>query len=82
MGNNQDRKRQLAELDESCKRYVSFCGVICFVAFFLLGWPALVAWVGLAWGMQQFRSAMRDGASGQHSNISDKPKKSNRRCCD
>ncbi|MDB5336614.1 MAG: hypothetical protein JWN70_2233 [Planctomycetaceae bacterium] len=82
MGDDQERKRRLGQLDESCERYVSFCGVICFFASFLLGWPALVAWVGLAWGMQQFRDAMRDGSNGQHSNKNTKPKKSNRRCCD
>ena len=85
MANNQERDRKLAELEAASERYVAFCGVVCLVAFVLLGWPALIAWVGLAWAMDQYVQAMR----GSHrrrkprsrSPHTHKPKR-NRRCCD
>ncbi|TXG99690.1 MAG: hypothetical protein E6R08_01445 [Nevskiaceae bacterium] len=60
MANDPERDRKLAELEAASERYVAFCGVVCVVAFFLLGWPALIAWVGLAWAMNGFVEAMRD----------------------
>ena len=37
-----------------CERYVSFWMFVCFAAFFFIGWPALLSWAGLAWGMYVF----------------------------
>jgi hypothetical protein len=82
LGGNQERRRKLAQLEESSERYVAFCGIVSLAAFLLLGWPALLAWVGLAWGMQQFCDAMRGGAPNADSRKSRRTQKSKRRCCD
>ena len=85
MANDPERDRELAELEAASERYVAFCGVVCFVAFFLLGWPALIAWVGLAWAMNGFVQAMRDSHRRRkprsRSPHTHKPHR-NRRCCD
>ena len=85
MANDPERDRKLAELEAASERYVAFCGVVCLVAFFLLGWPALIAWVGLAWAMNGFVEAMRDSHRRRkprsRSPHTHKPKR-NRRCCD
>ena len=85
MANDPERDRKLAELEAASERYVAFCGVVCVVAFFLLGWPALIAWVGLAWGMDQFvqtlRGSHRRRKPRSRSPQPHKPKR-NRRCCD
>ncbi len=82
MDDDHERRRGLAGLEASSERYIAFCGVICLAAFFLLGWPALLAWVGLAWGMQQFCQAMQGRDHDPHSRKPRQPKKPKRRCCD
>jgi hypothetical protein len=44
--------------DRFCDRYISYWGFVCLVAFLLLGWPAIVAWVGLLMAMNAFRDAV------------------------
>lgn len=78
MAHNPERDRKLAELEAASERYVAFCGVVCVVAFFLLGWPALIAWVGLAWGMDQFVQAMRGKSRPTNQNIRRRDRRS---CC-
>lgn len=82
MGDYRNRRQRLNQLEEASDRYVAFCGVISLLAFFLLGWPALIAWVGLAWGMQQFCQAMRGVRPNRPTHEPRQTKKSNRRCCD
>jgi hypothetical protein len=82
VANDPERDRKLAELEAASERYVAFCGVVCFVAFFLLGWPALIAWVDLAWGMDQFVQAMRGKSHPTHQNIRRRKRRSRcRRHC-
>jgi hypothetical protein len=59
VNDHDDRRQRLDRLESASHRYVAFCGLICFAGFFLIGWPTLIAWVGLAWGMDQFVQAMR-----------------------
>ena len=40
--------------EDFCERYVSFWMFVCLAAFFFLGWPVLLSWAGLAWGMYFF----------------------------
>jgi len=82
VGDDHDRKQRLSQLEVSSERYVAFCGLICFVAFFILGWPMLIAWVGLAWGMQQYCHAMKGTVPKQQSQKTRKTRKPKRRCCD
>lgn len=46
-------------MEETSQRYVMFWGMVCFFGFFLLGWPALIAWAGMAWWMSLFVKAMK-----------------------
>lgn len=82
MGDHEDRQRKLHQLEAASERYVAFCGVISLAAFLLLGWPALIAWGGLAWGMQQFCQAMRGTTPKQPSHKPRQTKRPKRRCCD
>ena len=82
MGDADNRQRRLARMEESKNRYVAFWGVVCFVAFFLLGWPALIAWVGLYWAMDQFMQAMQGHSPGRPTHTTHQHKKRKRRCCD
>ena len=82
VGDSQDRERKLAQLEASSERYVAFWGIISLVASFVLGWPALLAWVGLAWWMQQFCQGMRGKAPNHPRPKVCHSKKSNRRCRD
>jgi hypothetical protein len=70
-----DRRR---DLNVFCDQYVSFWAFACILAFFFVGWPALLALVGLAGGMRVFRDAL--GSSNQSTRPDQsKPK---RRCRD
>ncbi len=74
------RQRRLNQLEASSHRYVAFCGVVGFFAFFFLGWPTLVAWVGLAWAMNQFVKAMCGGQARAGSSQSKQSHRSHCRC--
>ncbi|MDB5342024.1 MAG: hypothetical protein JWP89_401 [Schlesneria sp.] len=77
-----ERRQRLDRLEAASEKYVVFCGVICFVAFILLGWPALIAWAGLAWAMDQFCQAMRGSTPTPRPQQTRHTKKSKGRCCD
>jgi len=53
--NNNPKRR---ELDQFCDRYISFWLLICLAAFFLIGWPMLLAWIGIVWGMRLYKKIM------------------------
>lgn len=82
MNHQDDRRQRLDQMESASHRYVAFWGVICLVAFFLLGWPALIAWVGLAWAMDQFVQVMRGRVPGKHPQKTRHTKKPKGRCCD
>lgn len=63
-----DDRRHQAEI--FCHRYVGFWLVICLVGFCFLGWPMLMAWPLILWGMWNFLNAFfgerSTNASGTH----------------
>ena len=52
-----DRRRKTSKqrgLENYCERYVAYWMFVCLAAVIFLGWPAIVSWAGLAWGMHVF----------------------------
>ena len=52
-----DRRRKSSKqrgLENYCERYVAYWMFVCLAAVIFLGWPAIVSWAGLAWGMHFF----------------------------
>ena len=75
-GSNNDARRR--DVTIFCIRYVGFWFCVCLASVFLIGWPVILAWVGLAWGMYQVCTALQGNRSTRSSHQS-KPK---RRCRD
>ena len=73
--NGGDRRRNL---ESSCIRYVVFSFCVSLLLFHFVGWPSLLAWVGLAWSMYQVCAGLQGSQSIYHPHQS-KPK---RRCRD
>ena len=75
---NNDPKRR--ELEKFCERYVAFWAFACILASFFVGWPAILAWVGLAGGMRVFRDVLVGSqSSDRESHSSPRPKCKRRR---
>ena len=66
------------EIERFCDQYVCFWAFACILASVFVGWPAILAWVGLAGGMRVFRDALN---SSNHSTRPDQSKP-NRKCRD
>jgi hypothetical protein len=73
-----DRRRNL---EMFCDQYVSFWAFACILASFFVGWPALLAWVGLAAGMRVFGEAL-GGSSSRTDRPHQTQTKPKRRCRD
>ena len=69
MAAGNDSKRR--QLDEFYANYTVFVGVLCFAAFFLLGWEIILTWIFFRSGMRLFHDVMTDTPSSRSSHNKD-----------
>ena len=81
MGNSNHGGDRRSDLEAFCNQYVGFWAIVCFMAFFFIGWPTLLAWVGLAAGMRIFGEAL-SGSSSRSDHPHQTQPKPKRRCRD
>lgn len=58
MPDDRDYDYRRHQFDRDCDRYISYWGLVSLVVFLFLGWPVIVAWVGLLMAMNAFRDTV------------------------
>ena len=67
MSNRRDLSSKRRSTELFCERYVCYWMFVSLAACFLVGWPVIISWVGLAWGMHVFLKIFFGSQDSDHS---------------